>query len=190
MRGKIVTSGCARLKYLIVLQPVAWAVSRCPASRPPCFGPADLEAAPWLGSNSRCALQFLHPVVPAPNPQKQKSRRGGTPEGVRPRRLTRQQAPRPSRVALHLVVRRLGINVLAERFSGLFPFRWVLLYCAERGKQAGGGVGFAFRVMHTPYYWVDAHRVFFRFQRHAAVFGVNSCEYHAEQHDLRGIVDP
>jgi hypothetical protein len=34
-----------------------------------------------------------------------KSRRGGTPEGIRPRRLTLQQAPRQSRVALYPVIR-------------------------------------------------------------------------------------
>ena len=34
-----------------------------------------------------------------------KSRRGGTHEGVRPRRLTLQQAPRQSRVALYPVIR-------------------------------------------------------------------------------------
>jgi len=33
---------------------------------------------------------------------KKKRRRGGTPRGARPRRLTRQRAPRTSRVALHL----------------------------------------------------------------------------------------
>ena len=38
-------------------------------------------------------------------PQKQKSRRGGTPESIRPRRLTLQRVPRPGRVALHLVIR-------------------------------------------------------------------------------------
>jgi len=32
----------------------------------------------------------------------QKSRRGGTPSGIRPRRLTRQRAHRPSRIALRL----------------------------------------------------------------------------------------
>ena len=36
-----------------------------------------------------------------------KSRRGGTPRGIRPRRLTRQRAPRPSRVAFYLVIRQL-----------------------------------------------------------------------------------
>jgi len=35
----------------------------------------------------------------------EKSRRGGTPESIRPRRLTRQQASRQSRVAVHLVFR-------------------------------------------------------------------------------------
>ena len=37
----------------------------------------------------------------------EKSRRGGTPEGIPPRRLTRQRAPRHSRVALYLVIRQL-----------------------------------------------------------------------------------
>ena len=35
-----------------------------------------------------------------------KSRRGGTPCGIRPRRLTRQRAPRHGRVAPYLVIRR------------------------------------------------------------------------------------
>ena len=35
-----------------------------------------------------------------------KSRRGRTPTGIPPRRLTRHRAPRPSRVALHLVIRQ------------------------------------------------------------------------------------
>ena len=35
-----------------------------------------------------------------------KSRRGETPEGVRPRRLTLQRTHRQSRVVLHLVIRR------------------------------------------------------------------------------------
>lgn len=35
----------------------------------------------------------------------EKSRRGGTPGSVRPRRLTREQAPRRSRVAFYLVIR-------------------------------------------------------------------------------------
>ena len=40
-------------------------------------------------------------------PRKQeKSRRGGTPRGIPPRRPTRQRAPRTGRVAPHLVVRR------------------------------------------------------------------------------------
>jgi hypothetical protein len=41
---------------------------------------------------------------------KKKSRRGGTPPGIPPRRLTRRRAPRRSRVALHLVVRRHPIR--------------------------------------------------------------------------------
>jgi len=36
----------------------------------------------------------------------EKSRRGGTPEGTRPRRLTFQPASRQSRVALYLVIRQ------------------------------------------------------------------------------------
>ena len=39
--------------------------------------------------------------------RKQKSRSGGIPEGIRPRRLTLQRAPRQSRVALHPVIRLL-----------------------------------------------------------------------------------
>ena len=41
--------------------------------------------------------------------RKQKSRRGATPEGVRPRRLTLQRTPRQGRVVLRLVIRRLLI---------------------------------------------------------------------------------
>jgi hypothetical protein len=39
--------------------------------------------------------------------KQQKNRHGGEPEGVRPRRLTLQLAPRQSQVALHIVIRRL-----------------------------------------------------------------------------------
>jgi hypothetical protein len=45
---------------------------------------------------------------------KKKSRRGRTPWGIRPRRPTRQRAPRPSRVALHLVVRPVGFKSSSE----------------------------------------------------------------------------
>ena len=40
----------------------------------------------------------------------EKSRRGRTPGGIRPRRLTRQRAPRQRRVALYLVIRQLRID--------------------------------------------------------------------------------
>src|SRR5208337_1226177 len=43
-----------------------------------------------------------------------KSRRGRTPSGIRPPRLTRQRAPRTSRVALHLVFRRLEFNLIVR----------------------------------------------------------------------------
>ena len=43
----------------------------------------------------------------APQENNKKSRRGRTPRGIRPRRLTRQRAPHQVRVALRLVVRRL-----------------------------------------------------------------------------------
>jgi hypothetical protein len=49
--------------------------------------------------------------------QRKKNRRDKTPEGIRPRRLTLQRAPRHCRVALQLVVRRLEINLLAEPLS-------------------------------------------------------------------------
>src|SRR4051795_2884945 len=48
-------------------------------------------------------------------PTEQKSRRGGTPQGIQPRRLTRQRAPQHSRVALCLVVRRPGSKLLTEQ---------------------------------------------------------------------------
>ena len=50
-------------------------------------------------------------VAAVPQHRKQKSRRGGTPEGIRPRRLTRQRAPRHGRVALYLVIRQLRWKV-------------------------------------------------------------------------------
>ena len=50
-------------------------------------------------------------VAAVPQHRKQKSRRGGTPEGIRPRRLTLQRAPRYGRVALYLVIRQLRWRV-------------------------------------------------------------------------------
>jgi hypothetical protein len=44
----------------------------------------------------------------------EKSRRGRTPVGIRPRRLTRQRAPQSSRVALHLVIRQTSGRSLAH----------------------------------------------------------------------------
>jgi hypothetical protein len=46
--------------------------------------------------------------------QEKKSRRGRTPWSIRPRRPTRQRAPRQSRVALHLVVRPVGFKSSSE----------------------------------------------------------------------------
>jgi hypothetical protein len=48
--------------------------------------------------------------------KQKKSRRGRTPLGIRPRRLTRQLAPRHSRVALHLVIRRLRSQIFWSPF--------------------------------------------------------------------------
>ena len=42
-----------------------------------------------------------------PATENKKNRRGRKPEGLRPRRLTLQLAPRQNRVALHIVIRRL-----------------------------------------------------------------------------------
>jgi hypothetical protein len=53
--------------------------------------------------------------------RKQKNRRGGRPEGVRPRRLTLQRASRQSRTALHLVVRRQRINSWWSRVQTRVP---------------------------------------------------------------------
>src|SRR5437879_13092860 len=44
-----------------------------------------------------------------------KNRRGETLGSVRPRRLTRQRAPRNGRGALHLVIRRRQFRYFAER---------------------------------------------------------------------------
>ena len=62
------------------------------------------------------AGNHLGAIIGVPT-QRKKSRRDGTPEGIRPRRLTLQRASRHSRVALQLVVRRLEINLLAEPLS-------------------------------------------------------------------------
>ena len=64
--------------------------------------------------------------------RKQKSRRGGTPEGIRPRRLTLQRAPRQSRVALHLVIRQLRWRV-AIKCIATPPA--LLLYAATERRQ-------------------------------------------------------
>ena len=70
----------------------------------------------WLPSEagvSNPSLVFTHQShvtslrTMAPDKNK-KSRRARTPSGIRPRRLTRQRAPRFDRVALHLVIRLLG----------------------------------------------------------------------------------
>ena len=50
-------------------------------------------------------IRDLHPQVVKHAWQTKKSRRGRTPEGIRPRRLTHQRAPRHGRVALYLDVR-------------------------------------------------------------------------------------
>ena len=66
--------------------------------------------------------QDCTPVPRRPRNTK-KSRRGGTPGGVRPRRLTLQRAPRQGRVALHLVIRRFhwqGCEPSAPRFSNRY----------------------------------------------------------------------
>ena len=52
----------------------------------------------------RCDVLFRMSVVVS---RTIKNRHGETPGGIRPRRLTRQRAPRPGRVALYLVIRRL-----------------------------------------------------------------------------------
>ena len=98
--------------------------------------PADPERYRARGRHCACAPKgccgrcLLAPsgLVPAggdhPAPAK-KSRRGGTPAGIRPRRPTRQPAPRPRRVALCLVFRP---------FACWFPF-----YEGEPAKQATCG---------------------------------------------------
>lgn len=60
----------------------------------------------------------------ASNSADEKSRRGRTPLGIRPRRLTRQRALHFNWSALHLVVRRLPI---AERTK--FPVSAIILRC-------------------------------------------------------------
>ena len=63
-----------------------------------------------------------------------KCRRVRTPQGIRPRRLTRQRDPRHGRVALHLVIRRFRWKT-AIAYAGAFPVPE--LYAAEREKQWG-----------------------------------------------------
>ncbi len=48
------------------------------------------------------------------HPWRKKSRRGGTPSGIPPRRHTRQRTPQHCRVALQLVIRRPQPKSLAE----------------------------------------------------------------------------
>src|SRR5205085_11014916 len=88
--------------------------------------PRGRSAVPWLNRTVSSAF-ILGGLQPAHGKRK-KSRRGGTPEGVRPRRLTRQQAPRSVRVALHLVIRRPGLKIRAEPTSNRLQLRLVP-YC-------------------------------------------------------------
>lgn len=50
----------------------------------------------------------------------EKSRRGGTPEGFPPRRLTDQRASRHRRAALYLVIRNLGVAAKSLHASNTF----------------------------------------------------------------------
>ena len=61
-----------------------------------------------------------------------KSRRDGTPEGIRPRRLTRQRAPRHGRVALYLVIRRFRWEAASDYAGTLSPLEF---YAAEPKMQ-------------------------------------------------------
>jgi hypothetical protein len=77
--------------------PIAWLPARMPPS---------VWATCCVMVGSSFVVEFPA-VASVSRRQEQKSRRGGTPGGIRPRRLTRQRAPRRRRVALHLVVRPL-----------------------------------------------------------------------------------
>jgi hypothetical protein len=66
-------------------------------------------------------------------PQAKKNRRGGTPLGAPPRRLTRQRAPRHGRGTLHLVIRRRSFLLkgsIRDYFPPIFSLYW-----AGRGMQ-------------------------------------------------------
>jgi hypothetical protein len=65
----------------------------------------------WLRSSSR--PQWYSRSASERRTSPKKSRRGRTPESIRPRRLTRQRAPRHGRVALRLVIRQFLDRIIS-----------------------------------------------------------------------------
>ncbi len=73
-------------------------------------------------------------IVNVSDNQEQENRRGGTPEGVQPRRLTFQRTPRQCRIVLQLVIRQVHWRVDIKCITTL-PVLW--LYAATRQKAIG-----------------------------------------------------
>ena len=82
--------------------PVRWR-SKSQAARATSFAIAEL----------RLSIKCLLVVAVVRHHGNKKSRRGGTPEGLPPRRLTLKRAPQRSWIAPHLVVRRIQFDGLA-----------------------------------------------------------------------------
>lgn len=84
-----------------------------------------------------------------PSVDNEKSRRDGTPAGIRPRRLTRQRAARYGRAALYLVIRRL--ELIQSTGGAAFQFTacplTVVSYGSKLGKQGACRVNPAFGII-------------------------------------------
>jgi hypothetical protein len=71
----------------------------------------------WPCSSPKSKLSEYRPEID-PADKNKKSRRGGTHESVRPRRLTRQRTSRHSRVALQIVIRQLLSESRSRPYRG------------------------------------------------------------------------
>ena len=96
------------------------------------------EWAPAAGHlNPFAAARKRWPLANVPRCQNRKSRRGGTPEGIRPRRLTRQRAPRHGRAALHLRHPTTSNQLCGgATFDSHSPSATLVLYGEEREKAS------------------------------------------------------
>src|SRR5207247_10414362 len=101
----------AELDMFIVFVPgrCAWATPS-PATPSPAVGSISCDLC-----DLSLFISFLLGGLSRATESEKKSRRGETLGSVRPRRHTRQRAPRHGRGALHLVFRRRQLRYFAER---------------------------------------------------------------------------